>query len=65
MDDVKRTYREGEQKTKEAWRKSDGDEDLADKAGNVGDEIRKDLGNAGDDLDDAANRPANDPTTKS
>ena len=52
MDDVKRTYREGEDKAKEAWRKSDGHEDLADKAGNPGDDIRKDLGNAGDDLDD-------------
>ena len=26
MDDVKKTYREGEQETKEAWRKADGDE---------------------------------------
>ena len=25
MDDVKKTYREGEQNTKEAWRKADGD----------------------------------------
>ena len=54
MDDVKKTYREGEQTTKEAWRKADGDDSLADKVGNAGDEIRKDLGNAGDDLDDAA-----------
>ncbi len=53
MDDVKKTYREGEQETKEAWRKVDGDESLADKVGNVGDEIRKDLGNTGDDLSDA------------
>jgi hypothetical protein len=40
MDDVKKTYREGEQETKEAWRKSDGDESLADKVGNAGDELR-------------------------
>jgi hypothetical protein len=50
MDDVKKTYREGEQKTKEAWRDADG-HSLADDVGNVGDEIRKDLGNAGDDVD--------------
>ena len=49
MDDVKKTYREGEQTTKEAWRQADGDDSLADKVGNAGDEIRKDLGNAGDD----------------
>ena len=30
MDDVKKTYREGEQETKEAWRKADGDESVAD-----------------------------------
>ena len=53
MDDVKKTYREGEQETKEAWRKADGDESLADKVGNVGDEVRKDLGNTGDDLSNA------------
>ena len=41
MDDVKRTYREGEQDTKEAWRKADGDDSLADAVGNAGDELRK------------------------
>jgi hypothetical protein len=51
MDDMKKTYREGEQATKEAWRKADGDESLTDKVGNVGDELRKDAGNAGDSLD--------------
>ena len=50
MDDAKRTYREGEQDTKKAWRDADGHESLSDKVGNVGDEARKDLGNAGDDL---------------
>jgi hypothetical protein len=49
MDDVKKTYREGEETAKEAWRKRDG-EDLADKAGNAGDDLRKDLGNAGDEI---------------
>ncbi len=53
MDDVKRTYREGEQTAKELWRKADG-ESAADSIGNAGDDIRKDLGNAGDDLRDDA-----------
>ncbi len=39
MDDVKKGYREAEETTKETWRKSDG-EDLADKVGNAGDDIR-------------------------
>jgi hypothetical protein len=56
MDDLKKGYREGEESTKEAWRKRDG-EDLGDKVGNLGDDIRKTLGIAGDDarraLDDA------------
>jgi hypothetical protein len=51
MDDVKRTYREAEQATKEAVRDADGDESLTDKIGNAGDELRKDAGNAGDDLE--------------
>ena len=60
MDDVKKGYREGEESTKEAWRKHDG-EDLADKIGNAGDDIRKELGNAGDKLDDVADdRPVED-----
>ena len=50
MDDVKKGYRETEETAKETWRKSDGDESLADKVGNAGDDIRKELGNAGDDL---------------
>jgi hypothetical protein len=57
MDDLKKGYREGEANAKEAWRNHDG-EDLADKAGNVGDEINKGLANAGDKardvIDDAA-----------
>ena len=48
MDDVKRTYRDAAKDTKEAWRESDGVESPADTIGNAGDEIRKDLGNAGD-----------------
>ena len=60
MDDVKRDYREGEETAKEAWRKADGEEDLADKAGNLGDDIRKGLGNAGDDLDNEVDRQTTD-----
>ena len=36
--DMKREYRDGETDAKAAWRRSDGDESLADKAGNAGDE---------------------------
>jgi hypothetical protein len=60
MEDVKRTYREGEEKTKEAWRGVDGT-DAKDELGNVGDDIREGLGNAGDELrrkDDAPEETA-------
>jgi hypothetical protein len=62
MDDFKKDVREGEETTKEAWRKADG-EDLADKVGNAGDDIRKELGNAGDDVRRELDpeRPANTP----
>jgi hypothetical protein len=49
MDEMKKTYREGEETAKEAWRKHDG-EDMADKVGDAGDDLRKDLGNAGDEM---------------
>jgi len=41
VDDMKKTYREGEETAKENWRKADGKEDLADKVGNAGDDIRR------------------------
>ncbi len=56
MDDMKKTYREGEQDAKEAWRHRDG-EDIGDAVENAGDEVRKDLGNAGDDLRHVDDRP--------
>jgi hypothetical protein len=66
VDDMKKTYREGEETGKEAWRKADG-EDLADKVGNAGDDIRKDLGNAGDDarkeVDEADAQPRDSSVT--
>ncbi|HEU0243079.1 MAG TPA: hypothetical protein VFQ75_04185 [Candidatus Limnocylindrales bacterium] len=70
MDDLKKGYREGEVDAKEAWRNRDG-EDLADKVGNLGDEVRKDLGNLGDDArnavdnaGDAVNRGVNEADRK-
>jgi hypothetical protein len=63
VDDMKKTYREGEETAKEEWRKRDG-EDLADKVGNAGDDIRKNLGNAGDEIDDAAKDASRDTSTK-
>src|SRR5436190_16592578 len=50
MDNLKSTYREGEETTKETLRKADGDESLADKIGDAGDDVRKEAGNLGDDL---------------
>jgi hypothetical protein len=61
MDDLKRDYREGEETAKEAWRKSDGDEDLADTLGNLGDDIRKEAGNAGDAVDREMDRRTDTP----
>jgi hypothetical protein len=57
MDDAKKTYREGEETAKEAWRKRDG-EDVGDAIGNAGDDLRKELGNAGDEM----RRPDDDVT---
>jgi hypothetical protein len=56
MDDAKRAYREAENKTKEELRRSDGDESLADKAANLGDDIRTGLGNLGDEVDEQVDR---------
>jgi hypothetical protein len=64
VDDMKKTYREGEETAKENWRKADGDEDLADKVGNAGDDIRKDLGNAGDDARKAVDEADRNATTE-
>lgn len=49
MDDVKRGYREAENKTKEAARELDGHQ-VSDDLGNLGDDIRQGLGNAGDEI---------------
>jgi hypothetical protein len=56
MDDAKRAYREAENKTKEEWRRSDGDESLEDKAANTADDIRAGLGNLGDEIDEEADK---------
>jgi hypothetical protein len=49
MTEVKKVYREGENKARELGRELDG-HDVGDDIGNAGDDIRKNLGNAGDDI---------------
>ena len=66
MDDLKKGYREGETDAKEAWRNRDGTSP-SDAIGNAGDEIRKNLGNLGDDSDNArkdAEREADTESTR-
>ena len=46
MDDAKSTYREGEQATKEAWRKSDGDDSVAWHGDRIGRGSRRDTRSA-------------------
>ncbi len=54
MDDAKRVQREAEETAKETMRKMDGTTDLDDKVANLGDDINKNLGNAGDAAREAA-----------
>lgn len=56
MDDAKRAYREAENKTKEEWRRADGEESLEDKAANTADDIRAGLGNVGDEVDEEVDK---------
>jgi hypothetical protein len=56
MDDIKRTARDKEADVKEAWRRSDGDESLGDKAANARDRA----GNAVKDAGDALHRGVDD-----
>ena len=49
MDEIKRTGREVETETKKQVRDLDG-HDLGDDIGNAADEVKKDLGNLGDDM---------------
>ena len=56
MDDAKRAYREAENKTKEEWRRADGEESLEDKAANTADDIRAGLGNLGDEVDEEVDK---------
>ena len=67
MDELKQGYRNLENQTKEVLRQSDGDESIADKVGNVADDVRDGLGNLGDkasetvdDLTDATGDGADD-----
>ncbi|HEX8939342.1 MAG TPA: hypothetical protein VF763_04185 [Candidatus Limnocylindrales bacterium] len=63
MDDLKRTYREGETGAKESWRDADGT-DLKDQVGNMGDEARKDMGNVGDKLRHGTDHDRDDADTR-
>ena len=72
MDDARRPIAKASRTTKEAWREADGEESLADHVGNVGDELRKQAGNAGDAIDrgwttrtDQPRRPGARPTARS
>ena len=60
MDDLKKDYRSVKNDAKEAWRKSDGEEDLGDKLANVGDDLRDEMGNAGDDIRREVNEHTDD-----
>ncbi len=60
MDELKKTWPEGEQRVAEGSREADGT-DLGDHVGNIGDEARENLGNAGDDLREGGDRTYPDP----
>lgn len=60
MDDVKQGYRETKNTAKEQVRKIDG-ESPADTIGNLGDDVRDELGKAGDKVTDGMERPTADP----
>jgi hypothetical protein len=64
MDQVRKDYREAEEKAKETWRKADGEEDLADKIGNLGDDVRTELGNAGDEVRRRVDEPDERPVER-
>jgi hypothetical protein len=52
--------RGADETAKETWRKADGEESASDKVANLGDDIRKELGNAGDDMSRTADRMDDD-----
>jgi hypothetical protein len=64
MDQVSKDSREAEEKAKETWRKADGEEDLADKIGNLGDDVRTELGNAGDEVRRRVDEPDERPVER-
>ena len=59
MDDVKQGYRETKNTAKEQVRQIDS-ESPADTLGNLGDDVRDTLGNAGDKLGDAGDKMADE-----
>ena len=60
MNDIKRAARDTEADVKEAWRKSDGDESLGDKAANVTDRAKNAVKDAGDELHEGADKLSRD-----
>ena len=56
MNDLKRTVRDTEADAKEAWRKADGRESLADKAANARDRAGNAVANAGDEVHEEADK---------
>ncbi len=60
MNDLKKGAREVENKGKETVRKLDGDESMTDKLGNLGDDVRHGLGNAGDTAREEVDKLAKD-----
>lgn len=60
MNDIKRAARDTEADVKEAWRKSDGDESLGDKAANITDRARNAVADAGDELHEGADKLSRD-----
>ena len=60
MSDLKREAREAGADMKEAWRKADGDESLADKAKGLGDRAANAVKDVGDEVHEEADRMSRD-----
>ena len=60
MDDLKSGYRDVKDGAKKAWREADGEEDLGDKVGTLGDDIRRNVGEAGDKVGEAGDTVENE-----
>jgi hypothetical protein len=60
VNDIKKAARDTEADVKEAWRKSDGDESLGDKAANVTDRASNAVKDAADDVHEGADKLSRD-----